>query len=68
MGTLLDMCKVIDFALLQGRAAVHCHAGLGRTGVLMAAHLIWSRQLHPHEAIDFVRKRRYARAHDAHVN
>lgn len=30
--TILDMVKVMAFALQEGRVAVHCHAGLGRTG------------------------------------
>ncbi|XP_052633486.1 protein tyrosine phosphatase domain-containing protein 1 isoform X5 [Harpia harpyja] len=29
--TILDMVKVMAFALQEGRVAVHCHAGLGRT-------------------------------------
>ena len=29
---LLDMVKVLSFALSEGKVAVHCHAGLGRTG------------------------------------
>lgn len=31
--TILDMVKVMSFALQEGRVAVHCHAGLGRTGM-----------------------------------
>lgn len=31
--TILDMVKVMAFALQEGRVAVHCHAGLGRTGM-----------------------------------
>jgi len=31
--TVLDMVKVMCFALEEGRVAVHCHAGLGRTGI-----------------------------------
>lgn len=30
--TVLDMVKVMAFALQEGKIAVHCHAGLGRTG------------------------------------
>lgn len=30
--TMLDMVKVMAFALQEGKTAVHCHAGLGRTG------------------------------------
>jgi len=30
--TMLDMVKVMAFALQEGKIAVHCHAGLGRTG------------------------------------
>jgi len=33
MDTILDMVKVMSFALEEGKVAVHCHAGLGRTGV-----------------------------------
>ena len=32
MGKLLDMVKVMSFAISEGKVAVHCHAGLGRTG------------------------------------
>jgi len=31
--TILDMVKVMSFAVQEGRMAVHCHAGLGRTGL-----------------------------------
>lgn len=30
--TVLDIMKVMAFALQEGKVAVHCHAGLGRTG------------------------------------
>lgn len=30
--TILDMVKVMSFAMQEGKMAVHCHAGLGRTG------------------------------------
>lgn len=29
---ILDMVMVMAFALQEGKVAVHCHAGLGRTG------------------------------------
>ena len=29
---ILDMMKVMVFAMQEGKIAVHCHAGLGRTG------------------------------------
>lgn len=29
---IIDGVKVLAFAVRQGRVAVHCHAGLGRTG------------------------------------
>lgn len=31
--TILDMVKVMSFAAQEGKLAVHCHAGLGRTGL-----------------------------------
>ncbi|GAB6029436.1 hypothetical protein CHUAL_005194 [Chamberlinius hualienensis] len=55
---LLDMVKVMAFALLEGKVAVHCHAGLGRTGVLIASYLIFSLRAKANEAIRYVRQKR----------
>ncbi|WP_085314457.1 phosphatase domain-containing putative toxin [Derxia lacustris] len=39
------ICRAIDAALARGQVvAAHCHAGLGRTGTLLAAWLIWHGQ------------------------
>ena len=57
--SVLDMVKVVDFAVREGRVAIHCHAGLGRTGVLIAAYLIYSKRMEGDEAIALVREKRY---------
>uniref|UniRef100_A0A1I8IKM1 TYR_PHOSPHATASE_2 domain-containing protein n=1 Tax=Macrostomum lignano TaxID=282301 RepID=A0A1I8IKM1_9PLAT len=36
---MLDLVRVMQFALTEGRIAVHCHAGLGRTGLAIACLL-----------------------------
>lgn len=57
--SVLDMVKVLDFALEEGKVAVHCHAGLGRTGVLVACYLVFSGRLTGDEAIAHVRAKRW---------
>ncbi|XP_075711235.1 protein tyrosine phosphatase domain-containing protein 1-like [Rhinoderma darwinii] len=55
---ILDVVKVIAFALQEGRVAVHCHAGLGRTGVLIACYLVYACRVRAADAIRFLRLRR----------
>nr|XP_054750216.1 protein tyrosine phosphatase domain-containing protein 1-like [Lytechinus pictus] len=55
---ILDMVKVMTFAIKEGKVAVHCHAGLGRTGVLIACYLIYAKRFDGDHAIHFVREKR----------
>uniref|UniRef100_A0A673VL44 Protein tyrosine phosphatase domain-containing protein 1 n=1 Tax=Suricata suricatta TaxID=37032 RepID=A0A673VL44_SURSU len=56
--TILDMVKVTTFALQEGKVAIHCHAGLGRTGVLIACYLVFATRMTADQAIIFVRAKR----------
>ncbi|GAA6081640.1 protein tyrosine phosphatase domain-containing protein 1, partial [Tachysurus ichikawai] len=55
---ILDMVKVMCFAMHEGKIAVHCHAGLGRTGVLLACFLVFTSRMTANQAILIVRSKR----------
>lgn len=58
LSTLLDIVKVIAFALTEGKLAVHCHAGIGRTGVVLACYLVYTLRVKANDAIRYVRMKR----------
>ncbi|XGW27407.1 hypothetical protein V3C99_007758 [Haemonchus contortus] len=55
---LVDIVTVMIYELTRGKVAVHCHAGHGRTGMVIAACLMLVRGLTPREAVDVVRQKR----------
>lgn len=45
IGPAARLCKFVETRLKDGeRVVFHCHAGLGRTGMMLAAVLVWMRQ------------------------
>ncbi|XP_063713109.1 protein tyrosine phosphatase domain-containing protein 1-like isoform X2 [Symsagittifera roscoffensis] len=55
---LLDAVQVVDFAVSQGKVAVHCHAGKGRTGSLIACYFVYVHRVPASAAIFYVRNKR----------
>ncbi|XP_017343393.3 protein tyrosine phosphatase domain-containing protein 1 [Ictalurus punctatus] len=55
---ILDMVKVMCFSMQEGKIAVHCHAGLGRTGVLLACFLVFTSRMTANQAVLLVRSKR----------
>ncbi|GMH87576.1 hypothetical protein TrST_g5979 [Triparma strigata] len=57
---MLSICKVImGHTRRGGKALVHCHAGFGRTGVVIACVMMCEDfQLNPYRAIDYIRGKR----------
>lgn len=48
----------MQYAITEGAVAVHCHAGCGRTGVLIACYLVYANRMNAEDAIHYVRSKR----------
>lgn len=60
LGQMLNIVQVMHFSLTEtsSKIAVHCHAGLGRTGLAICCYLLYSNQMGAEEALKLVRSRR----------
>ena len=57
--TLLKIVKTMDFVLKQNcKVAVHCHAGRGRTGLVICAYLIYKKGFTAQHAIKLFKAKR----------
>jgi atypical dual specificity phosphatase len=55
LGPTASLCGYLERTIVGGgRVAVHCHAGLGRTGLILASFLVWLGEA-PTSAIESVR-------------
>ena len=55
---IYQIVSVVEFGVTEGAVAIHCHAGLGRTGVVCAAYLVYNKGLTGNEANRIVRQNR----------
>eukprot|EP01028_Stygiella_incarcerata_P012019 TRINITY_DN720_c1_g1_i1.p1 TRINITY_DN720_c1_g1~~TRINITY_DN720_c1_g1_i1.p1 ORF type:complete len:1382 (+),score=487.06 TRINITY_DN720_c1_g1_i1:382-4146(+) len=56
MDVMLNITHVIAFIISRGgKVVVHCHAGLGRTGLVIACYFVYGKRCNPQLAIDEVR-------------
>jgi len=56
---VLRSVQVMDHHIKsKGRVLVHCHAGLGRTGLMIACYFVYSKHMPSAEAIEIVRHSR----------
>ncbi|GET91395.1 phosphatase, putative [Leishmania tarentolae] len=56
---VLRSVQVMDYHIKQkGKVLIHCHAGLGRTGLMIACYYVYSQHIPSNEAIELVRKMR----------
>lgn len=54
---VLRSVQVMDYHVRnKGKVLVHCHAGLGRTGLMIACYYLFSQRMGGQEAIELVRR------------